>query len=57
MPLKPGSGSATRSANISELMHSYGRKGSIGTSHPKDKKAALQQAIAISYAKARESRK
>lgn len=57
MPLQSGKSNATRSSNIKELVDSWKQKGSIGTSHPKDKKAAIQQAIAISYAKAREGKR
>ena len=38
---------ASLSDNISELMRSYKRKGTIGTSTPKSNKAAQKQAIAI----------
>lgn len=51
MPLK--SGKHNFSANVSELMRAYERKGSIGKSHPKNKSAALKQALAIAYKKTR----
>lgn len=54
MPLKFGSDSKTKASNVHELMHAYMQKGSIGTSHPKDKRAAIKQAVAIAYARARE---
>lgn len=54
MPLETGSGKKTISDNIGELMRSYKKKGSIGTSTPKSGKAAQKQAIAIAYHKAGE---
>lgn len=57
MPLQSGSSNATRSANIKELVDSWKSKGTIGNSRPADKKAAIQQAIAISYSKAREGKR
>lgn len=41
------------SSNISEIMHSYKRKGTIGTSKPKSAKKAQKQAIAIALSTAR----
>lgn len=52
MPLK--SGKKNMGSNIAELIKSYQKKGKIGTSTPKDEKAAQRQAIAISYRKAGE---
>lgn len=52
MPLLPEKKNQSR--NISEMIASYGKTHKIGTSHPKDKKAAIRQAIAISYKKAGE---
>lgn len=49
MPLMPGKSKVTLADNIEELMRSYKSKGSIGTSIPKNKKAAQKQAIAIAY--------
>ena len=59
MPLKAGSSNQVKSYNIKELMRSYEQKGTIGNTHPKNKKHALQIAIAIAIAmdKAREKRK
>lgn len=57
MPLLPGSSNKVRSSNIKELVDSWKQKGSIGTSHPADKQAAIKQAIAISYAQARRGKK
>lgn len=52
MPLK--SGKSNIGKNVSELMHAYKQKGKIGTSHPKSKKAAQKQAVAIALTKAKE---
>jgi hypothetical protein len=53
MPLK--SGKSNIGKNVGELMHAYKQKGRIGTSHPKSKKAAQKQAVAIALSKAKES--
>jgi len=53
MPLKSGKSNIVK--NVSELMHAYKHKGKIGTSHPKSKKAAQKQAVAIALSKAKES--
>jgi hypothetical protein len=52
MPLKKGKSKKVISSNIGELVDTYKDKGKIGTSHPKSKKAAVKQAVAIAYAKA-----
>lgn len=57
MPLKRGSSEKVISRNINELIGAYERKGKIGNSRPKSKKAAIKQAAAIAYAKAGKSRK
>lgn len=49
MPLRKGKSEKVFSSNVSELMHAFETKGKIGTSKPKSKKAALKQALAISY--------
>lgn len=54
MPLQSGKSSKIRGANVRELVDTYESKGKIGTSHPKSKKAAIKQAVAISYSKAGE---
>jgi hypothetical protein len=54
MPLKAGKSQKTFVSNIREMMHSYKRKGSIGTSTPANKKAAQKQILAIAYSKQRE---
>jgi hypothetical protein len=53
MPLASGSSKKTVSSNIAEIMRSYHKKGSIGTSRPKSKSKAMKQAAAIAFAKAR----
>lgn len=52
MPLKSGKSQKTVGKNVSELMKSYKKKGKIGTSKPKSKKAAQKQAVAIALSKA-----
>lgn len=39
-----------RSSNVKELVDTYQQKGSIGTSHPSSKRAAIKQSVAIAYA-------
>ena len=41
---------------VSELMHSYKKKGSIGKSKPKNKEKARKQALAIAFGKAKEEK-
>ncbi len=50
MPLAKGKSKKTQKSNIKELVDSYDSSGKIGTSKPKNKKKAIKQAIAISYA-------
>ena len=57
MPLKRGTSQATVSSNVKTLVDEWKAKGAIGTSHPKSKKKAIRQAVAISMDKARKSRK
>lgn len=56
MPLKRGSSPKTISSNIGEMVRSYKKKGSIGTSEPKSVSAAVKQAAAIAYDKAGKTR-
>jgi len=55
MPLKSGSSKKVVSGNIKELMSAYKKKGKIGTSKPKNKRAAQKQSVAIALSKAREA--
>lgn len=55
MPLASGTSNKVVSGNIKELMHAYASKGSIGTSHPRNKKAAQHQAVAIALSQKRRS--
>jgi hypothetical protein len=52
MPLKSGKSQKTVSKNIKELVSGYKSSGSIGSSKPQSKKAAVKQAVAISLNKA-----
>lgn len=56
MPLKKGSSQKTISGNISEMVGKYKKSGSIGTSKPKSKGAAVKQAVAIALSTAGKSR-
>lgn len=57
MPLKRGSSQKTISANVSKLVHEYDDDGTIGTSHPKSRKKAVKQAVAIALSTAGKSRR
>ena len=57
MPLKKGSSQKTISGNISEMVGKYKKSGSIGTSKPKNKGAAVKQAVAIALTTAGKSNK
>lgn len=57
MPLKKGSSRETVSHNVKEIVDDWEKDGTIGTSHPKSKKAAVKQAVAISLQKAGQSNK
>lgn len=57
MPLKRGSSQQTISANVKKLVHEYDDDGTIGTSHPKSRKKAVKQAVAIALSKAGKSRR
>jgi hypothetical protein len=56
MPLKKGSSQKTIGSNIGTLVHDYKTTGKIGTSKPKNKAAAVKQAVAIAYNKAGKTR-
>jgi hypothetical protein len=57
MPLKKGSSQKTISANIGEIVRDYKKDGKIGTSKPKNKAAAVKQAVAIAYSTAGKAKK
>lgn len=56
MPLKSGKSREAVKSNIKTLVHEYEEGGTIGKSHPKNKKKAIKQAVAISLKKAGKSR-
>lgn len=56
MPLKKGSSQKTISSNIGEMVTKFKKTGEIGTSKPKNKKAAVKQAVAIALSTAGKSR-
>ena len=49
MPLKKGSSQKTFESNVSEIMHSYKRKGKIGKVKPRSKAHARKIALAIAF--------
>jgi hypothetical protein len=55
VPLKKGKSSKTIGENIAELIHSWRKKGVIGTSGPLTKEEARARAVRISMDLARES--
>lgn len=57
MPLSKGKSPKTISKNVKELVHSYEKKGTIGTSHPQSKAKAIKQSVAIAYSKAGKGKK
>ena len=57
MPLKKGKSRKTVSGNIREMVKSFKKRGKLGNSKPKSKKAAIKQAVAIALKKAGKSRK
>ena len=56
MPLRKGSSQSVVSSNIKTLVDDWNKDGSIGTSHPRTKKKAIKQAVAIALGKAGKSR-
>jgi len=56
MPLRKGSSQKTVSHNVEEMVHSWENSGKIGASHPRSKKKAVKQAVAISLKKAGKSK-
>jgi hypothetical protein len=57
MPLKTGKSPKVVSANISEMVRSYGKTGKIGATKPQSKTKAIKQATAIALSKARKPAK
>ena len=57
MPLRKGSRQSVVSSNIKTLMDNWQQDGSIGTSHPPNRKKAIKQAVAIALSKAGKGRK
>jgi len=55
MPLEKGKSQKVVSRNIGEMVGSYKKTGKIGTSKPKSKKKAIEQATAIALTKAGKS--
>jgi hypothetical protein len=56
VPLSKGKSKKAFSKNVKELVDTYKKKGKIGTSKPKSKKAAIKQSIAIAYATQRKAK-
>lgn len=52
MPLKRGKSNKVVSANVQTLVDDWQAKGRIGSSRPKNKQAAVKQAVAIALSKA-----
>jgi len=57
MPLKKGKSKKVISENIEEIMHSFHKKGTIGTSTPESNGKAQKQAIAIAFSMAKKKKK
>jgi hypothetical protein len=57
MPLTRGASPSVVSSNIKTLVDDWKKDGSIGTSHPPNKKKAIKHAVAIALCKAGKSRK
>jgi hypothetical protein len=56
MPLSKKKSKAAVSKNVSTLVKDYQKTGKIGTSHPKNKAAAVKQAVAVALKKAGKSK-
>jgi len=56
MPLTKGKSQAAVKKNVETMVHEWEKDGAIGTSHPKTKKKAIQQAVAISLKRAGKSK-
>jgi hypothetical protein len=57
VPLKSGKSNKVVSANVQTLVDDWQVKGKIGSSRPKNKQAAVKQAVAIALSKAGRKRK
>jgi hypothetical protein len=57
VPLKAGKSNKVVSANVQMLVDDWQAKGKIGSSRPKNKQAAVKQAVAIALSKAGRKRK
>jgi len=57
MPLVKSKSKKAFKKNVKELVDTYKSKGKIGTSKPKNKKAAIKQSVAIAYATQRKAKK
>jgi hypothetical protein len=53
MPTSKGNEKVSR--NVKKIVHDWEQDGAIGSSHPKSKKKAIKQAVAISLKKAGKS--
>jgi len=56
MPLKKGKSKKVISENIEEIMYSFHKKGTIGTSTPESNGKAQKQAIAIAFSMAKKKK-
>jgi hypothetical protein len=56
MPASTGKKHDKVSANVEKIVHDWEQDGAIGSSHPKTKKKAVKQAVAISLKKAGKSK-
>jgi hypothetical protein len=56
MPLTKGKSQTAVKKNVETMVHEWEKDGAIGRSHPKSKKKAIQQAVAISLKKAGKSK-
>ena len=57
MPLKKGKSKKVISENIHEIMHSYHKTGTIGTSTPESNEKAQKQAVTIAFDMAKTKKK
>ena len=57
MPVKKGKSQKVFKQNVKEIVRSYEKTGKIGTSKPKSKAKAIEQAVAIAYDQKRKGKK